>query len=482
LLVFALALAAGGLVLLAAWSAWRPLDALVLLLALLVFHSGAVLVLQNMAGLDSRLVTALSAWKEAVLVGLAVAAFLRLRQTGIRAQLSPAVLTVLFLLLVGFRIALDVVARVSISEELFAARNACEFAVLFVIVAILAPDTAWLRRASWVLVPLVMLSAEAAFVQLLYGFRLDHILYQNPGEQLASAFSAKFGGQIIPRAVGTYVAPNEFGLGLTIYLLAVIFPLALLRPDRRLRIMLGIAALACLLALVLTYSRSAWGGLFVAALFVGVLLRRQIWARIGGSRETGAGIGRRGLAVGLAAAALLAAVFVVSGGSRFLTATLLGQEASAAARPSSLEEGVQVVIQHPLGLGVAGAGPKALSVNKGAVLTENWYLVYGIQVGWAALAALLAILLGSLAMLTTRIRAGLKEMRAFTEPLAFQIGACGALVAALTGALFIPALLDLPASLTLWTFVAVALAPDRAVASRAMAANAAVARASVATA
>jgi len=228
------------------------------------------------------------------------------------------------------RIGLDVAAHVGPTDELFAARNACEFAVLFIVVAVLAPDMAWLRRASWVLVPLVVIAAEAALIELLYGFRLYHVLYQASGQQLASSFSVKFAGQVLPRAVGTYTAPNEFGLGLGVYLFAVILPLALLRPGPFSRALLGLAAMTSSVALALTYSRSAWVGAAVGAGVLIVLLHRRIIGWVRGHVGRRIGIGWRGAAVLAAAVVVLMVVFVASSGSQFLMATLTGNEASAA--------------------------------------------------------------------------------------------------------------------------------------------------------
>lgn len=463
LLIVILVAIAVCLLLLGIWSARRPLDALILLLALLVFHSGLSRVLENVFVLDNRLVLLLSAWKEAVIAGLAVAAFVRLRRGSVRARLSPAVLAALFLALAVIRIGLDVAAHVGPTDELFAARNACEFAVLFIVVAVLAPDVAWLRRASWVLVPLVVVAAEAALIELLYGSRLYDVLYHAPGQQLASSFTVRFGGQILPRAAGTYTAPNEFGLGLAVYLFAVILPLALLRPGPFSRALLGLAAMTSSVALALTYSRSAWVGAAVGAGLLIVLLHRRIIGWVRGHARRRIGTGWRRTAVLAAAVVVLIVVFVASSGSQFLMATLTGNEVSAAARPSSLAAGVEALLHSPLGQGMTAAGPKALSVNKTAVLTENWYLVYGIQLGWLALACLCAFLGACLISLMRRVHAAFSSPEELTARAAFQIGALGALTAALVGALFIPSLLDLPASVTLWTFVAATLGPDAAV-------------------
>ena len=446
------------LLLLGIWAALHPYDALILLLALLVFHSGAVHVLQNVFQMDSRLLLLLSSWKEVLIAGVVVAALVRFRRRPFRPDFI-ALVVIAFLCLIGIRVALDVFARVGLSDELLGARNASEFAILFLAVTILAPDVAWLRRASWVLVPLVLLAAEVGIVQLLFGFRFYNVLYHAPGEVLTSAFSAKFGGLIVPRAVGTYTAPNEFGLGLVIYLVAILLPLAFTRLNSATRTLLAAAATLACLALALTYSRSAWLGVALAVPVVALLLRRPIARWVDAHRRRGMAHMRM-MTMGLAAiVVLVGGVFVVSGGLRFLVTTLTGQEASAAGRPTSLSNGIEALLSHPLGGGLTSAGPKAKSLNPTAVLTENWYLVYGIQLGWLAFAALCTFAAACLVSLARRVNATLTSIDAVPERVAFQVGAIGALLAALGGALFIPALLDLPASLTVWTFVAVALVP-----------------------
>ena len=446
------------LLLLGIWSALHPYDALILLLGLLVFHSGAVHVLQNVFQMDSRLLLLLSSWKEVVIAGVVVAALVRFRRRPFRPDFI-ALVVIAFLGLIGIRVALDMVARVGLSDELLGARNASEFAILFLAVTILAPDVAWLRRASWVLVPLVLLAAEVGIVQLLFGFRFYNVLYHAPGEVLTSAFSAKFGGLIVPRAVGTYTAPNEFGLGLVIYLVAILLPLAFTRLNSATRTLLAVAATLACLALALTYSRSAWLGVALAVPVVALLLRRPIARWVAAHRRRGMAHMRMMTMCLAAIVVLVGGVFVVSGGFRFLVTTLTGQEASAAGRPTSLSNGIEALLSHPLGGGLTSAGPKAKSLNPTAVLTENWYLVYGIQLGWLALAALCTFAAACLVSLARRVNATLTSIDAVTERVAFQVGAIGALLAALGGALFIPALLDLPASLTVWTFVAVALVP-----------------------
>jgi hypothetical protein len=450
-----------GLVALGIWAALRPYAALMLLLALLIFHSGASYFLSNVLLLDNTLVVLLSAWKEAVIAGLVVAALTRFRRDPPRLQ--PAfVLAAILIVLIALRVVVDLASHVSPADEILGARDASEFGFVFLAVMVLRPGADWLRRTSWMLVPLVFLAAEAGLVQVLFGFPVSNWLFHAPGEQLASAYSAKFGGIILPRAAGTYVAPNEFGLGLDIYLLAVILPLALIPLNALSRsILAASAALACT-ALALTYSRSAWVGLAAAVVVIALPLTGRITATVKAhlaspSKRT-AILG----AIAVAALLLIAGAFVASDGPKFIMTTLTGQEASAAGRPSSLAKGFEELLHYPFGKGVTAAGPKALALNPGAVLTENWYLVYGIQLGWLALAALCALAIATLFGLVRAAVQGARANGAVAGLGPFQIGTLGALVAALVGALFIPALLDLPASLTLWTFVAVGLStPDR---------------------
>ena len=442
------------LLVIAILSARRPVPALVVLLCLLPFHTGLVLVLRNWLGVGDLLVQMAGAWKEAIIAGLVVAAATRAR----RSSLSPiAVLGLAFLAVVGLRMGLDVLRHDDLRQVLFGARNISEFAVLVVAVAILRPDREALRVAAWTLVPIGALAAEIAIVVLAFGLPLYAVLYQNAAGTLGSAFLVQFSGEYHPRAAGTYISPNEFGLAMSTLLCAVIGPLWAEGHSRRL---LAASATIVGTALLLSYSRSAWLGLAVGSVTIGILLRHRLMHL----RSASGGLAADSrLRVGILAGAVIVGILAVSTrAAAFLVATLRGIEPSAAGRPESLSNGLAVFLHTPLGLGLGSAGPKAIGLDPSAILTENWYLVNGIQLGWAGLLVLVLLAGTTSAILVRRVRVAASE----DGPLAYgprlAAGALAALVAALIGGLVIPAFLDLPGSLTIWALaVAAAHLPER---------------------
>ena len=125
------------LLLVGAWAVAKPYAALLGLLVGLVFHSGVAAVLRNVVGIDDRLFVLISSWKEVLIVGLLVAAVARFRRAPFRVHLADAAVLA-FLGLVFLRGGLDLVSGASTVDELQGARDASEFAFVFLIVRALS--------------------------------------------------------------------------------------------------------------------------------------------------------------------------------------------------------------------------------------------------------------------------------------------------------------------------------------------------------
>lgn len=435
-------------------SARRPLPALALLLCLLPFHTGLILVLRNWVGTGDLLVQMVGAWKEAVLVGLVLAAAARAwraRGGGARPSLITG-LGLVFLAIVALRSGLDLLHHGDLRAVLFGARNLAEFAVLMVTVAVLRPGPDLLRRTAWTLVPIAALVAEIALAVLAFGLPLYTVIYRNVAGTLNSSFLVQFGGEYHARASGTYISPNEFGLAMAVFMCAVIVPLW---PEGQSRRLLAASGTLVSVALLLSYSRSAWLGLVVGVLVVAILLRRRLFVFVSAVDRRFAGHRRVGVGI-LAAAALLGLLAVSTRAVAFLLATFRGAEPSAAGRSESLVNGLAVLLHSPLGLGIGSAGPKAVGLDPTAILTENWYLVYGIQLGWAGLAALALLAAVTVTLLARRVRAASRVDGPIPYGPRLAAGALAALVGALVGGLVIPSFLDLPGSMTIWALAVAA--------------------------
>jgi len=155
---------------------------------------------------------------------------------------------------------------------------------------------------------------------------------------------------------------------------------------------------------------------------------------------------------GISGVLALALVIATSGAPTLVKATVSGAEPSAGGRVASAEAGVNVLLKHPLGLGLGTAGPKAarfgLPPDAKRILTETWYVLYAIQVG----------IFGFLVLLATAFVLLRDLVRTRGAPLSRAALAIGLGLA--VGAVFIP-IIEEPAVWTpLWvvTGLAVALA------------------------
>jgi glycerophosphoryl diester phosphodiesterase len=260
------------------------------------------------------------------------------------------------------------------------------------------------------------------------------------------------------------VAPNEFALTMVILLATVVAPLIVL--DQRRPLTAG-TFIVGVLALLLSFSRSAWfglgAGLLITLAYAWPSVRRSTRRRR--FLRTRADL-LRASAITMVTVVVLA---IASGAGALIIDTLSGVEPSAAGRGASLAAGFGAVQEYPWGLGLGTAGPRALEFEPRALLTENWHLLFAIQLGWFPALLLLASLALLLRALLSRVVSHLDAERRHHGsppnrlryyPAAVAVGSCVAYLAALAGAMFIPALMDLPAALILSAAVAVVVSAN----------------------
>jgi hypothetical protein len=444
-----------------ALAATRPLVALRALLILLPLHSGVYLLARNVFLVDSNLLSLGVAWKEAIIAGLVILSLRRWFVLRGRPDLLNAV-ALLLLLAIALHAVADVASGSSPVDVAFGARQLAEWIVLFLAVRSLRPPVDWFLVTARFATPIVAFVALFGIIQPPLGAAFYDHFFHAPGELLHSAYQAVTGDATRFRAVGTFVAPNEFGLGMVIVTSTLIAPL--LATVRRRVGALAITTLlaVCFVALLLSYSRSAWLGAGVGTLITLVLFHRPLITLWNARRILRVPPFRLALGIGSVALAGLM-LFILIDGPGVVAFTLSGHEASAAGRGASLARGMEVTISNPGGLSLGSAGPTALARTGRAVLTENWYLLYGIQLGVISagiLVSLLAIAVlrtywAAAALVASLSRPVMPEAPCY--PMWVALGAMTALIGALVGAFVIPALLDLPASLTLWAVVAMVI-------------------------
>jgi hypothetical protein len=424
----------------------RPWISLVLLLGILPLNGALTEVVPRLLTLSDPAQLALAAWHDAVVAGIALAALIALLR-GREHGLDTVEWLIAGILAVG-------AVYVAVSPVTFTAayvyRVLYEPPLLAAAVTVLARHSglpAWLptRAALWLILGSAV-SALYAWPQV-YLFRFGYLqrYYTDPGQPIHHSFLAH--GLNQPRAIGFLHSPNEFGAALAIAITLLVAPGLLPLRDWVRAWLLAILSLA----LLLSFSRSGWVATIIAVGMVLWLSRSQLPTRA--AFRAGLRTPRTVLRIGapmLAAVILTVAVFTTSGAAALVSATATGTDPSAGNRPTSVRAGLMVVLDHPLGLGLGTAGPKAARFDeqqgRPRILTETWYILYAIQVGVIGFGLLMVT------ALTILRRLWLDRLRPISRV------ALGIAVGLGAGAVFIPVIEDPTVFTPLWALTGIALA------------------------
>ncbi|HTE22538.1 MAG TPA: O-antigen ligase family protein [Candidatus Limnocylindria bacterium] len=201
----------------------------------------------------------------------------------------------------------------------------------------------------------------------------------------------------LPRIFATFRDPNSFGAYLIIPILLLV---QLIQKQKNKVLLCGLLVLH-LIVLYLSFSRGAWLGLAVGLGMVLVMSHRQKTVHILKWYWPV-------LAVGLLV--LYFAAYSVRGTQSFRSIVLKADDKNAAAALDSdeyhlrfIKEGVQGVVDKPLGHGPGTAGIVSIRNRGNQQLTENYYVQIAYEVGVVGLAVFVAIWLFVIRRLVTQV-------------------------------------------------------------------------------
>lgn len=461
-----------------------------ILIALLPMHAMLVTVSTHaLKGQNHAPLAVLAIWKEALLAVLALLAIIEILRTK-EPELQKSIWSldlldwsIVLAIALGTAVSLPAGAGSSLSLHLSAADTRFLLGFKYDFLPLVA--FFFLRRVQWsrnfmviAARTLVMVGVIAAvygivtlFLPLTFftsiGYSDLHSLYL-PRSAIAS-FQFLEGTEI--RRIQSFMSgPNQFGLWL---LLPFAANLQLLLKSMRERrhaesVMYFLSGAVVTAALFLSYSRSAWIGAAAILFVVGFLLVRNILRRAF----------HRGLV--LVAAAVLVG-FIVTLGVHYSPQMLVRAQSWKGHIEKPLAA-IQTMRAHPFGLGLGTAGPasnrlsdtcvffelgadyswaknhKDLCVFLGGIrklpagkacecplLTENWYLQWGVEMGFAGLILSLVII-------------GLALLRGLRFPLAdLRIIPVLALLGIAVGGLFLHSFEDAAVAYTVWVLMTAAM-------------------------
>jgi hypothetical protein len=349
---------------------------LVILAAVMPFHAFLSVWLGSLTGHQA----VIQAWKELLLIVLsAMAAVLLWQNPATRARLKswPVYLAGGFAVLA---VLVTAVARPGLTATAFGLKTDLEFLVAMTL-AVLVASPRLVRTLTTV--TLAAAAAVAAFslcqVYLLPPDFLTHFGY---GPHTIQPYLVLDPAVHSLRFSSTLGGPNQLG---TYLMLPVV--LALVVAWRRRQWWWFLLTMGGSLAVVHSYSRSAWIGLIVALGVAVLALLPGRW-RLPAFGALGAAMAAAALALPklLATNANLQYYFLHS------SLTWHGARGSDFQHLASLQEGLNGTSAQPLGHGLGSAGPAVFHSGQGIII-ENNYLQIAYETGWAGLMLFVLLLL-----------------------------------------------------------------------------------------
>ncbi len=354
------------------------------ILILLPFHA----LLTTWAGSNFGQLDLFRIWKELLLIPLGIGAiWLVTRDKNLKQWLKTNSIARLIGLYILLHIAIGIyaLATSNVNEEalVYSWIINLRFLVFFLVCAILAAKSPWLKHnwrklVIWPALAIILFGLLQQFV-LPVNF-LSHFGY---GHETIPAYHTVDQKPDYVRLQSTLRGPNPLGA----YLVLIITTLmSFFIAHKNKRLQRSVLAIAAIVVLFYSYSRSAWLGLALAgSLLIYKLVQSQKMRR---------------LIFGLS----LGAVVIVIGGlallgrNNIVNNTFLHTDQSSSSPDSSNEahtqafvSGLKSVVRQPLGGGPGTAGPASFRNDKPSRIAENYYLQIAQEVGLIGLAIFLII-------------------------------------------------------------------------------------------
>jgi hypothetical protein len=346
------------------------------IIVLLPFHA----ILTTWAGSNFGYIDVFRIWKEIILLFLTVGVvWLLVKRPKLRSEIINSRLFILFVFYLFFCIFRGlsglVTERLELDAFLYGLIANLRYIVFFFVVLIVSRCSDILLN-NWkkvIITPAVVVILFALMQKILLDpYFLEHFGY---GPNTISPVYTIDNKTDYIRVQSTLRGPNPLGayLVLIISAMSVIFVRA---KDKINYLKTGLVIALGLLALIFSFSRSAWLGLLVSVILVWVVSSKKQYPR---NNLIAASVVCFGLLSGV--------VYLNQNNDTFQNTFFHSDEYSASARSANsdrahgIKEGLLDVVDNPLGQGPGSAGPASTRNKAKAKIAENYYIQIAQEVG-----------------------------------------------------------------------------------------------------
>lgn len=437
----------------------KPFWALLILLFLLPLNAFLATYIDHLFNLGGNQRLILTLWKEWAVLALLIWAIGHLIKEKLAKQPGLKLFWFDYLILGLFILALlTIIWGIKNPKTIvFGLRYDFEFFVLYFIGRVMRPDPRKIKTAlltvlasSLIVVIFAVLQATILPWDFLNRFGYTYALEWTPGADLQSS-QIVGSTRDLSRILSTLSGPNQLGSYLAL-IAAFLLSIILYVRKTIYKIGAGVYFLLILLPLYRTYSRSAWLGLTVAILALMVYLLVRLFAKKPQAPRSNAFIAMM-VVVSLILIAILGYVYFNSVNPQ-LFKEMINRGFSTSGHIEAMKRGVELIKNHPFGLGIGSAGP-ASQWSMGLsnqIITESNFLQFGVEMGILGMLGFIVIIFALIAKAFRQI--------AQKDDVAAKIlllGSALGLIALSVNSLFLHSFADTVTSFTLFALLGLAL-------------------------
>ncbi len=406
-----------------------PKQTFIIGLLILPFHAAIVTFLKSFLGLGNVSYVILTLWKEFILFG--ILANIAISRINNKEKLKFEFIDYLIVLFGVLAILVSLINHIDLKTFIYGIRYDFEIFAVFYVARNLKFNKeeiiSFFKRSF----PVVVAVALFAIIQhFLPNDFLKHLGYQT-GEWTPGSVSAfqLIGDTQILRSQSFFSGPNQLGLFLTSAFIFYLSQYGLFKKELNSKLLIGLLLLV-LIALVFTFSRSAWIILIAGIILIAFNHFKKYWLNI----------------------TIFIAMFVVLLIPLFFSNNIVSEnkiinnyvlhQGSTQERIDRFNSNLDIFKRNPFGLGAGTSGLAAFTLDSSNknIIPENWFLQIGVEYGYVGL-ILYILIIASLIYKTTKS----KNQFAFS----------GFLIIAITSiySLFLPIWTDAPSNFWIWLMI-----------------------------
>jgi len=355
----------------------HPKWSIFLLLALLPFNALIKTFSGHLFGLQPSEIVAMALWKELIILFLILAIIIQsIKEKRLPFKLQKS--DYLILILLTLALTSWIITGLGIKNLVFGIKYDLLFLLFFLAVKALDFNRNDLIRIIKIILISALITGILAIAQATLPETLMTKLGYNPGNIHWQPFQPQSASQSINglvRISGPFSGPNQLGVYL-VFILLLTASLASQVKSRRFKGFAILSTIFLLIPIFLSYSRTAWVSLIIG-LFVLMLINfsgRENWFKFV------AGILLLGLIIGVMLHSRLG-VNILHRHTDF-------------DRQQRFYQSSQLLLDNPFGVGLGRVGPAAqwIKGREDVLISENFYLQIGLELGFLGLAVFLAIM------------------------------------------------------------------------------------------